>query len=1194
MVRFPFFGRRTLATQNGSSRQQVRHGKRRPAPASRLASEMLERRAMLAAQIVQVSTSAASGSYNAGDIIPIAVDFTEAVRVTAGNPALVVNSSVFPAVYRGQNASMTTMYFDYTVQTGDTSPVFDVILNPVGQAIIWGTVLTVSDNSPIDRLVDTGDRTIVDDKLITIDTTPPAMPTVGLPTAVPGQPAIPGASALTLNPIVFNQVPSNTLDPRHGILFGTYQLAAGAGEQLRVTINGSTYIPFDVVSQGPAGVVTQPLVADGTTRIWAVDLIRGIPISGPGFAMNPWSTTDNQYYSVVATITDAAGNVSSDPTMNEVRIDMTAPQVVNVDSPLGPGIYGVGSVIDIDVHFNEPIYVRVSPNQTGGSSPSLHLALNDAAGTQSRFAQFLNIQSSGNLIGNVARFRYVVQPGDATADLDYANPAAPNVSALLVGGGYISDHAGNAAIQTLAAPGTAGPISGGSLGFNEAITVNTVAPTVTNVTSAWGTPAGNVYTAVAGEQIPISVVLSSQVIVTSNPTLNMRVFDRNGLPVARTAAYVNNVVTNPNTPAAFSTLNFIYTVQPGDTTLGLDLDYLSTGALILGAPGSIVDLGGNNLSTMLPAPGATNSLDANTSIRVQAAPVVTNVRSLTPDGTYTEGQVIRLQVAFDQAVTVRGTPTLRLNGDIPNAMASFFGYTDATGNAQAGPSRWLEFRYLVRPLDSTTGLPLNELDYASSTDLVVGTGAIYSVVTNTIPPSTPTTTENTAILSLYAGAPGTPNWLGINNNIRIAVDATRPASPVLTLTNDAGAQPNDGVSNDGRVTVNFLEGRTDTTLPSVQWMRWQYYIRGVPSGVLPLTPGNAPWTAQFTLQPGVYEVGEVEAELIDPTGNISVRGSNQIRWTIDGQLPLGLVSATITDTGASATDGITNNGLITVTGREATGQLRIEGYYSAVRDSSTPFSPPPGDPSFFSVTLPSGQDTYMLAPGLYSGVTARQVDLAGNVGPTTPVNVKLVDTTFPGPTMGPLAANRIDYPIGALERFSSVRILVDGQVVYTNANYDPLAGSSADKHWDLSSTVLQTLQLQPGLRLVRVEQTDLAGNTQAVERQVDAGIYAYSVAFLSNPLLRLPVVSMTIKFNTDVQNFSIRSLKLLYNGVTLNLSGARVARVNGSTYVLTMPKNLTNRRGTYTVIVNGLATSIRTPDGLATMQNKSYISWRRG
>ena len=78
------------------------------------------------------------------------------------------------------------------------------------------------------------------------------------------------------------------------------------------------------------------------------------------------------------------------------------------------------------------------------------------------------VNFSGGSGSDTLTFQYTVADGHAANDLDYVDAAS-----LVLNGGAISDAAGNEAVLTLPAPGTAG-----SLGFNKSLVVDTAPPTV--------------------------------------------------------------------------------------------------------------------------------------------------------------------------------------------------------------------------------------------------------------------------------------------------------------------------------------------------------------------------------------------------------------------------------------------------------------------------------------------------------------------------------------------------------------------------------------------------------------------------------------------------------------------------------------------------------------------------------------------
>jgi Dockerin type I domain len=189
------------------------------------------------------------------------------------------------------------------------------------------------------------------------------------------------------------------------------------------------------------------------------------------------------------------------------------------------------------------------------------------------------------------------------------------------------------------------------------------------------------------------------------------------------------------------TLKFTYTVASGDSAA--DLDYLSATALNLNG-GTIVDAFSElDAELILPAPGSPGSLGANKNIVVvDTRARVTGVSSPIPDGTYGATSVIAINVTFDQAMVVTGTPQLALNsGGV------------ATYSIGSGTST-LTFTYTVGAGQSSP-----DLDYSSANALTLNGGSIKDQFSG-----------QNAILTLPA--PGGPGSLGANNNIKI--DTTDP------------------------------------------------------------------------------------------------------------------------------------------------------------------------------------------------------------------------------------------------------------------------------------------------------------------------------------------------------------------------------------------------------------------------------------
>ena len=111
---------------------------------------------------------------------------------------------------------------------------------------------------------------------VTVDTTAPAAPTVSQLSTTDTTPVISGTATL------------------------------GAGEQLSVTVNGATYNNVNVAG-----------------GVWSIDTGTVTPSSGTLGALIPGGT-----YSITATLTDTAGNTTSDVTNNELVITFAVPTTI--------------------------------------------------------------------------------------------------------------------------------------------------------------------------------------------------------------------------------------------------------------------------------------------------------------------------------------------------------------------------------------------------------------------------------------------------------------------------------------------------------------------------------------------------------------------------------------------------------------------------------------------------------------------------------------------------------------------------------------------------------------------------------------------------------------------------------------------------------------------------------------------------
>ena len=386
-----------------------------------------------------------------------------------------------------------------------------------------------------------------------------------------------------------------------------------------------------------------------------------------------------------------------------IVIDTAAPTVSAVSAV--NGTYKAGETIDITVTFSEAVSV------TG--TPTLAITLDDGTVVQAGY-----LSGSG---GTALTFRYTV--GTNLTDAD-----GIGIGASISGGG-IADLIGNGAVRTL-----------NNIAGTGAVRIDSVAPTVTNVTSGTG---NGTYT--TGETISIQVTFSEAVTVTGTPTL--------ALNTGRTASYSGGAGTN--------TLTFTYTVQAGDTAA--DLDAVSASALA----GSITDIAGNAGVLTLTAPGDVRSLGLNKDIVIDTT--APSIRSIVPpaDGTYGVGRTLSFYIQASEVVIVNGTPTITLDIGGQTRQAVY--------NPAASSGSVLRFDYVVQAGDA-------DADGIAVTGMNLNGGSITDLARIPLP-------------ATLGGLPGLQNVL---------VDTVAPATPsvpVLAAGQDTGSSATDGLTGINRPTV---------------------------------------------------------------------------------------------------------------------------------------------------------------------------------------------------------------------------------------------------------------------------------------------------------------------------------------------------------------------------------------------------------
>ncbi|NDF54586.1 MAG: hypothetical protein EB145_10390, partial [Proteobacteria bacterium] len=177
--------------------------------------------------------------------------------------------------------------------------------------------------------------------------------------------------------------------------------------------------------------------------------------------------------------------------------------------------------------------------------------------------------------------------------------------------------------------------------------------------------------------------------------------------------------------------------------------------------------------------GVTGPLSAVTSTvtitRDTTSPTVSSVSSTKTNGRYKAGEVIAIEISFNDSVTVSGTPQITLETGTNDQIVN---YSSGSGTST------LVFNYTVAAGDTS-----GDLDYVATSSLSLNGGTIVD------------SAQNNAVLTL--AAPGTDNSLGSNKSL--IIDTTSPVAigvPDLDSSSDTGASSIDNITTDNTPTIN--------------------------------------------------------------------------------------------------------------------------------------------------------------------------------------------------------------------------------------------------------------------------------------------------------------------------------------------------------------------------------------------------------
>ncbi|MDM8564975.1 FG-GAP-like repeat-containing protein [Candidatus Halobeggiatoa sp. HSG11] len=421
---------------------------------------------------------------------------------------------------------------------------------------------------------------------------------------------------------------------------GTYNIAASVDitVQLTSTVN-VTGTPQLTLETGTTDAVVDYSSGSGTDTLTFTYTVASGEVSADldyvsttSLSLNGGTIQDSNTNDADLTL-PTPGATGSLGDNNAIIIDGIMPTISNTTATTADGTYIIGDTIDITIQFSEIV------NVTG--TPQLTLE----TGTTDTVVDY----SSGSGTDTLT-FTYTVASGENNSDLDYASTTA-------LSGGTIKNAATNDADLTLPSPGTTN-----SLGDNKALVVDSIAATITNITT---TSIDGTY--IIGDTIDITIQFSEIVNVTGTPQLTLE-------------TGTTDAVVDYSSGSGTDTLTFTYTVASGENNS--DLDYASTTAL---SGGTIQDAATNNADLTLPSPGTTNSLGDN-----KALIIVTTVPN-DPTSLSTSASETQINLSWTDNSSNETGFKIERNGSLVTTTAA-----DATTNSNSGLSCGTTYSYSVK------------------------------------------------------------------------------------------------------------------------------------------------------------------------------------------------------------------------------------------------------------------------------------------------------------------------------------------------------------------------------------------------------------------------------------------------------------------------------------------------------------------
>jgi hypothetical protein len=467
----------------------------------------------------------------------------------------------------------------------------------------------------------------------------------------------------------------------------------------------------------------------------------------------------------------------------------------------------------------------------------------------------------------------------------------------------------NGDVGTLSIDVIASDGNGGSVTDTFSITVNTLSPRITDITSS---TANGTYK--VDDTITISITFDE--VVTVNTTGGVPTLLLETGPTDRIASYVSGSGSN--------TLTFSYTVQAGDSSA--DLDYASTSALSLNG-GTIKDGANQNAILTLAAPGAAGSLGTDKALVVDGVrPAATSITL--SDTALSIGQTATVTITFNERVSGLSTSDFTVaNGSLSN----FSSDSGLTWTATFTPSANVSDATNLITLDNTgvqdlagntgTGTTVSG-NYTIDTESPTASIVIADTELKAGQSTTVTITFSEAVSGLtradFSAANGTLSNLTTSDNITWTATLTpdanvTDATNLITLDNfgytDIAGNPGDAPTDSNNYAIDTQRPTaisvqvTDTTLKAGQstavTITFSEAVReldtadfSVANGTLSnlsSSDGGITWTATLTPAADVTDATNLitldNTGYTDAAGNTGTGTADSNNYAIDSKAP---------------------------------------------------------------------------------------------------------------------------------------------------------------------------------------------------------------------------------------------------------------------------------------------------------------------